>query len=64
MVQCTSPMPTLAEPSHASQTIKVLTTDPQALNYILNSYKFEKPEHARLFLGDILGKGRPKLDSA
>ena len=38
--------------------------DPQALNYILNSPEFEKPESARLFLGDMMGKGQPQLHSA
>lgn len=40
--------------------VRVLTVDPQALNYILNSPVFEKPEESRLFLGEVLGKGRPK----
>lgn len=37
--------------------VRVLTVDPQALNYILNSPVFEKPEESRLFLGEVLGKG-------
>jgi hypothetical protein len=41
--------------------VRVLTVDPQALNYILNSPVFEKPDESRLFLGDILGKGQPEL---
>jgi hypothetical protein len=38
--------------------------DPQALNYILNSPEFEKTEDSRLFLGETLGKGQLKSQSA
>ncbi|KAF8270046.1 cytochrome P450 [Lactarius quietus] len=37
--------------------IKVVTMDPQALNYILTSPEFEKSDEARFVLGDALGKG-------
>ncbi|KAN0139247.1 Cytochrome P450 [Lactarius tabidus] len=37
--------------------VRVLTMDPQALSYILNSPEFEKTEDSRLFLGETLGKG-------
>jgi hypothetical protein len=36
---------------------RVLTTDLQALNFILTSYEFEKPPSGRQLLGDIAGKG-------
>ncbi|KAF8270007.1 cytochrome P450 [Lactarius quietus] len=36
---------------------RVITMDPQALNYILTSPEFEKTDDVRLFLGDALGKG-------
>ena len=36
---------------------RVLTTDLQALNYILTSPEFEKPPAGRQLLGDIAGKG-------
>jgi cytochrome P450 len=37
--------------------IRVVTMDPQALNYILNAPEFEKTDDSRLLLGDALGKG-------
>ncbi|KAI0299412.1 cytochrome P450 [Multifurca ochricompacta] len=36
---------------------RIITTDLQSLNYILNAPEFEKTDDARLFLGDVLGKG-------
>jgi hypothetical protein len=39
----------------------VLTTDLQALNYVLNAPEFEKAHRDRLVLGEIVGKGSPKL---
>ncbi|KAI9463998.1 cytochrome P450 [Lactarius psammicola] len=36
---------------------RVITMDPQALNYILNAPEFDKTDDARVFLGDVLGKG-------
>jgi len=36
---------------------RVLTTDLQALNYILTSPEFEKPSAGRQLLGDIAGRG-------
>ena len=50
-------------PSHASQLARVLTVDPQALTYVLNSPDFQKTDDARFFLGDTLGRGWPKLHS-
>jgi hypothetical protein len=44
--------------------VRALTVDPQALNFVLNSPVFEKPEESRLFLGDVLGKGWPKTHLA
>ncbi|KAI9463999.1 cytochrome P450 [Lactarius psammicola] len=38
-------------------SVRVATMDPQALNYILNAPEFEKSDHVRFLLGDILGKG-------
>lgn len=38
---------------------KVVTTDLQALNYVLSAPEFEKTDEGRELLGDILGKGRP-----
>ena len=43
---------------------RVLTVDPQALTYILNSPDFQKTDDARLFLGDTLGRGGLQLHSA
>jgi hypothetical protein len=36
---------------------RVFTTDLQALNYILTSPEFEKPDEARQIFGDIVGRG-------
>jgi len=44
-------------PSFLCQMTRVVTTDPQALNYILNAPEFEKPEDGRRLLGDMVGKG-------
>ncbi|KAF8256390.1 hypothetical protein EI94DRAFT_1823789 [Lactarius quietus] len=40
---------------------RVVTMDPQALNYILTAPEFEKSDDARFFLGDALGKGWPQF---
>lgn len=37
--------------------VRVITTDLQALNHILNAPEFDKTDDARVFLGDVLGKG-------
>jgi hypothetical protein len=34
-------------------------TDLRALNHILNAPEFDKTDDARVFLGDMLGKGQP-----
>jgi hypothetical protein len=39
----------------------VLTTDLQALNYVLNAPEFEKTHRDRAVLGEIVGKGWLKL---
>ena len=39
------------------QMTRVLTTDLQALNYVLTAPEFEKPSEGRLFLGDMVGRG-------
>ena len=36
---------------------RVLTTDLQALNYILTAPEFEKPLEGRRFLADLVGEG-------
>ena len=36
---------------------RVLTTDLQALNYVLTAPEFEKPPEGRQFLGNIIGRG-------
>ena len=36
---------------------RVLTTDLQALNYILTAPEFEKPLEARRFLAELVGTG-------
>jgi hypothetical protein len=36
---------------------RVLTTDLQALNYVLTASEFEKPLEGRQFLGDTVGRG-------
>ncbi|KAH9968096.1 cytochrome P450 [Russula dissimulans] len=36
---------------------RVLTTDPQALNFIMNAPEFEKSKEGRAFLGSLLGNG-------
>ena len=39
------------------QMTRVLTTDLQALNYVLTAPEFEKSLEGRQFLGDIVGRG-------
>jgi hypothetical protein len=39
----------------------IITTDLQALNYILNAPEFEKPYTERQFLGQFTGKGWPNF---
>jgi hypothetical protein len=43
--------------SRVCQMTRVLTTDLQALNYILTAPEFEKPLEARRFLADVVGTG-------
>jgi len=43
------------------QMAMIVTTDLQALNYILNAPEFDKPYADRQFLGEFAGKGWPNF---
>lgn len=49
------------ESSYICQIAKFLTTDLQALNFILTAPEFEKSYEGRQFLEEVVGRGWPKF---
>lgn len=49
------------ESSYFGQIPRILTTDLQALNFILTAPEFEKTYDGRQFLKEIVGEGWPKF---